>query len=282
MMPSPSAVAVIVIVALCYLCFSVSPNQQTLCLDSDRTLLLQIKHEISINTSISDNQPPPPPKVWSWNDSRNHKDCCLWEGVTCDSRSGHVVGLDLSSSSIVGGINSSSSIFHLHHLQSLSLAYNNLYASGSPFPYGFGNLSSLTHLNLSYAGFQGPIPESDISTLGMLVSLDLSNYYSSSSVDMEKLVTNLTRLRVLKLDRLDFSHGFTNKSLSFLPETIQQLSLSNCGLTGEVLQFSSFLRLRSLTHLVLSGNDLAWNVSGYSFIQFPHLIHCQVVWNIVK
>ncbi|CAN1189422.1 Receptor-like protein 9DC3 [Linum perenne] len=270
MMPSPSAVAVIVIVALCHLCFSVSPNQQTLCLDSDRTLLLQIKHEISINTSISDNQPPPPPKVWSWNDTGNHKDCCLWEGVTCDSRSGHVVGLDLSSSSIVGGINSSSSIFHLHHLQSLSLAYNNLYASGSPFPYGFGNLSSLTHLNLSYAGFQGPIPESDISTLGMLVSLDLSNF--DSSVDVEKLVKNLTRLRVLYLDDLYFSRGFTNKS--FLPETIQQLSLSACGLTGEVLQFSSFLRLRSLTHLVLSYNhNLAWNVSGYSFIQFLHLIH---------
>ncbi|CAN1755515.1 Receptor-like protein 7 [Linum perenne] len=272
MMPSPSAVAVIVIVALCHLCFSVSPNQQTLCLDSERTLLLQIKHEISINTSIPFFQPPPPPKVWSWSDNRNHKDCCLWEGVTCDSRSSHVVGLDLSSSSIVDGINGSSSIFRLRHLQSLSLADNNLDDSYSPFPYGFGNLSSLTHLNLSYAGFQGPIPEYDISTLGMLVSLDLSNF--NSSVDMEKLVVNLTRLKVLGLDELYLSGGFTNKSLSLLSETIQQLSLSNCGLTEEVLQFSSFLRLRSLTHLVLSRNDrLAWNVSGYSFIQFPHLIH---------
>ncbi|CAN1189416.1 Receptor-like protein 6 [Linum perenne] len=270
MMPSPSAVAVIVIVALCHLCFSVSPNQQTLCLDSERTLLLQIKHEISINTIFSDIQPPPLPKVWSWNDSRNHKDCCLWEGVTCDSHSGHVVGLDLSSSFIVGGINNTSSIFRLRHLQSLSLADNYLYASGSPFPYGFGNLSSLTHLNLSYAGFQGPIPEYEISTLGMLVSLDLSNF--DSSVDMEKLVVNLTRLRVLYLDLLDLSRGFTNKT--FLPETIQQLSMSQCELTGEVLQFSSFLRLRSLTHLILSRNyNLAWNVSGYSFIQFPHLIH---------
>ncbi|CAN1267793.1 Receptor-like protein 12 [Linum perenne] len=268
-MPSPSAVAVIVIVALCHLCFSVS-SIQTRCLDSERTLLLQIKHEISINTSFSYIKPPPLPKVWSWNDTRNHKDCCLWEGVTCDSRSGHVVGLDLSSSSIVGGINGSSSIFRLRHLQNLSLADN--YAWGSPFPCGFGNLSSLIHLNLSYAGFEGPIPESEIATLGMLVSLDLS--YSCETVDMEKLVANLTRLRVLRLNGLDLYRGFTNKALSLLPETIQQLSLRYCRLTGEVLQFSSFLRLRSLTHLMLSNNDnLAWNVSGYSFIQFPHLIH---------
>ncbi|CAN1189428.1 Receptor-like protein 12 [Linum perenne] len=283
MMLSHAAVGVIVllVVALCHLCSSVSPIQ-TRCLDSERTLLLQIKHEISINTSISDIQPPPPlpplpPKVWSWNNSKNHKDCCLWEGVTCDSRSGRVVGLDLSSSFIVGGINSSNSIFRLRHLQSLSLADNYLYVSGSPFPYGFGNLSSLTHLNLSYAGFQGPIPEYDISTLRMLVSLDLSNF--DSSVEVEKLVKNLTRLRVLKLGGINLSRDFTNKSLSFLPETIQQLSLRSCCLTGEVLQFSSFLGLRSLTHLVLSYNDnLAWNVSGYSFIQFPHLIHLDLSW----
>ncbi|CAN1267795.1 Receptor-like protein Cf-9 homolog [Linum perenne] len=276
-MLSHEAVSVIVllVVALFHLCSSVSPIQ-TRCLDSERTLLLQIKHEISINTSESS-------KVWSWNDTGNHKDCCLWEGVTCDSRSGRVVGLDLSSSSIVGGINSSSNIFRLRHLQSLSLAYNRL---GSLFPYGFGNLSSLTHLNLSMARFQGPIPEYDISTLEMLVSLDLSNNGFStvhmeklSSVEVEKLVKNLTRLRVLKLGGINLSRDFTNKSLSFLPETIQQLSLRSCCLTGEVLQFSSFLGLRSLTHLVLSYNDnLAWNVSGYSFIQFPHLIHLDLSW----
>ncbi|CAN1755507.1 Receptor-like protein 6 [Linum perenne] len=271
-MPSSATVAVIVvIVSLSHLCSSVS-STQTRCLDSERTLLLQIKHEIPINIRFSHIQSPPPPKVWSWNDTRNHKDCCLWEGVTCDSRSGLVVGLDLSSSSIVDGINGSSSIFRLRHLQSLSLADNYLDFSSSPFPYGFSNLSSLTHLNLSKAGFQGPIPEYEISTLGMLVSLDLSNF--NSSVDMEKLVVNLTRLRVLGLDELYLSGGFTNKSLSLLSETIQQLSLSNCGLTEEVLQFSSFLRLRSLTHLVLARNNrLAWNVSSYSFIQFPHLIH---------
>ncbi|CAN1267792.1 Receptor-like protein 35 [Linum perenne] len=227
-MPSPSAVAVIVIVALCHLCFSVS-SIQTRCLDSERTLLLQIKHEISINTSFSYIKPPPLPKVWSWNDTRNHKDCCLWEGVTCDSRSGHVVGLDLSSSSIVGGINGSSSIFRLRHLQNLSLADN--YAWGSPFPCGFGNLSSLIHLNLSYAGFEGPIPESEIATLGMLVSLDLSS---------------------------------NNNFVGEIPETIghlkflQLLNLSNNHFTGHIPR--SFEQLRQLESLDFSSNNLSGNI----------------------
>ncbi|CAN1266482.1 Receptor-like protein 35 [Linum perenne] len=237
MLPSP-IVVVLVIGSLCHLCFSVS-STKTRCLDSERTLLLQIKHEISINTSESYIKPPPPPKVWSWNDSRNHKDCCLWEGVTCDSRSGHVVGLDLSSSFIVGGINNTSSIFRLRHLQSLSLADNYLHVSGSTFMCGFGNLSSLTHLNLSEAGFRGPIPEYEISTFGMLVSLDLSKN-DFNSVHMEKLVKDLARLRVLYLDQLDLSRGFTYKTLSLLPETIQQLSLRYCTSLEKYCNFHPF------------------------------------------
>ncbi|CAN1266491.1 Receptor-like protein 43 [Linum perenne] len=252
-------VAVLVIGSLCHLCSFVSPTQ-TLCLDSERTLLVQIKHEIFINTSFWGIQPLPSPKVWSWNDSRNHKDCCLWEGITCDSYSGHVVGLDLSSSNIVGGINSSSSIFHLHHLQSLSLAHNRLDISGSSFPYGFNNLSSLIHLNLSHAGFGGSIPEYDISTLGMLVSLDLSNF--ASSVDMEKLVKNLTRLRVLKLDGLDLSPGFTNKSLSLFPHLIH-LDLSWCRLYGTLS--SSIFLIHNLQFLDVSYN---YQLTG-SLPEFP-------------
>ncbi|CAN0862294.1 Receptor-like protein 30 [Linum grandiflorum] len=228
-----------------------------------------LPHRSRADTSFRYIQPPPP-KVWLWNDTGNYKDCCLWEGVTCDSQSGHVVGLDLSKSSIVGGINGSSSIFRLRHVQRLSLADNYLYHSH--FPYGFSNLSnSLTHLNLSKAGLVDiSILESEISTLGMLVSLDIS-YNGGAIVDMEKLVTNLTSLRVVRLDGLNLSQGFRNHSFSLLPKTIEELSLTDCNLV--VQQFPSLLHLRSLTHLLLSNNNLAWNVSGYSFLQFPHLIH---------
>ncbi|CAN1778216.1 Receptor like protein 27 [Linum perenne] len=272
-------VDVIIIIAFFHLCCSVS-STQIRCLEEDRSLLLRLKQEISIDVDYyyyyyPDESPPPPPKVWSWNGTDNHEDCCLWEGVTCDSYSGDVVGLDLSESSIVGGINDSSSIFHLRHLRRLSLAYN--YMFPSTFPSGFGNLSSLTHLNLSDAGFGGPIPEHDISRLEKLVSLDLTSSSRDSSVDMEKLVKNLTQLKVLRLDDVDLSRTINNKSWSTLPADLQELSLRNCNFTGEALQLSSFLHLKSsLTHLTLSDNDLAWNISRYSFIQFPHLVNLQL------
>ncbi|CAN1834943.1 Receptor-like protein 6 [Linum perenne] len=275
-------VVVIIIIAFFHLCCSVS-STQIRCLEEDKSLLLRLKQEISIDVNryrqdFSYRYVSSPPKVWSWNDTDNHEDCCLWEGVTCDSYSGHVVGLDLSESSIVGGINGSSSIFHLRHLRRLSLADNDILSS--LFPSGFGNLSSLTHLNLSDAGFQGPIPEHDISRLEKLVSLDLtSSRYGGSSVDMEKLVKNLTQLKVLRLDGVDLSRTINNKSWSTLPAGLQELSLWNCNFTGEALQLSSILHLKSsLTHLTLSDNDLAWNLSGYSFIQFPHLIDLQLTY----
>ncbi|CAN1778213.1 Receptor-like protein 9DC3 [Linum perenne] len=266
-------VDVIIIIAFSHLCCSVS-STQIRCLEEDRSLLLRLKQEISIDVDryyqdFSYRYVSSPPKVWSWNGTNNHEDCCLWERVTCDSYSCHVVGLDLSMSFIGGGINGSSSIFHLRQ------AYNDMFSS--LFPFGFGNLSSLTHLNLSRAGFGGPIPEHDISRLEKLVSLDLTSSNRDSSVDMEKLVKNLTQLKVLRLDDVDLSRTINNKSWSTLPADLQELSLKGCQLTRATLPFSSFLHLKSsLTHLALSGNDLAWNISRYSFIQFPHLIDLQL------
>ncbi|CAN1300623.1 Receptor-like protein 52 [Linum perenne] len=136
----------------------------------------------------------------------------------------NVVGLDLSMSFIGGGINGSSSIFHLRQ------AYNDMFSS--LFPFGFGNLSSLTHLNLSRAGFGGPIPEHDISRFEKLVSLDLTSSNRDSSVDMEKLVKNLTQLKVLRLDDVDLSRTINNKSWSTLPADLQELSLKGCQFHG--------------------------------------------------
>ncbi|CAN1300624.1 Receptor-like protein 6 [Linum perenne] len=98
----------------------------------------------------------------------------------------------------------------------------------SLFPSGFGNLSSLTHLNLSRAEFRDPIPEHDISHLKKLVSLDLTSYNEDASVDMEKLVKNLTQLKVLRLDGVDLSRTINNKSCQF-PHLID-LQLRSCKL----------------------------------------------------
>ena len=90
------------------------------CLRDQRSYLLEFKKSFS-------------EEVLPWNES---VDCCSWEGVTCSK--GHVAGLYLDNESIHGGLDSSSSLFRLHYLQDLSLAYNNF--NNSQIPPGFGNL----------------------------------------------------------------------------------------------------------------------------------------------
>ncbi|GAY64354.1 hypothetical protein CUMW_232880, partial [Citrus unshiu] len=97
-------------------------------------------------------------------------DCCSWDGVECNENTGHVIKLDLSNSCLQGFINSSSGLFKLVHLEWLDLAFN--YFIGSEIPPEIINLSRLSYLNLSSAGFFGQIP-SEILELSNLVSLDL-------------------------------------------------------------------------------------------------------------
>nr|TKS05990.1 Cf-4/9 disease resistance-like family protein [Populus alba] len=50
----------------------------------------------------------PFPKTESWIDST---DCCSWDGVTCDMKTGPVTGLDLSCSIPYGTLHSNSTLF---------------------------------------------------------------------------------------------------------------------------------------------------------------------------
>ena len=108
------------------------------------------------------------PKTASW---REDKHCCTWDGVECDKNTSHVVGLDLSSSWLMGHFHSNSTLFFLPNLRRLNLADN--WFNDSLIPSKFGNFKSLTHLNLSLSIFSGQIPF-EISQLSSLVSLDLS------------------------------------------------------------------------------------------------------------
>lgn len=96
-------------------CFSSSVVNR-LCSPSEASALLQFKQSFQIldfsscDTSV--------PKTLSWNASR---DCCTWDGVTCDMLTGHVIGLDLSCSRLNGTIHPNSSLFQLHHLHTLTL-----------------------------------------------------------------------------------------------------------------------------------------------------------------
>ncbi|KAF9672598.1 hypothetical protein SADUNF_Sadunf11G0058900 [Salix dunnii] len=212
------------------------------------------------------------PKTVLW---REGTGCCSWDGVTCNMKTGHVIGLDLGCSMLHGTLHSSSTLFFLHHLQKLDLSHNDF--NCSIISSSFGQLLHLTHLNLNSSNFAGQVP-AEISHLSRLASLDLSNnILMLEPISFNMLAQNLTQLRELYLNRVNMSlvapSSFLNLSVS-----LTSLQLRYCGLQGEL----PFLmgKLKQLEFLDLASNHfigpmpddfanqtrLAWlDLSGNSF-----------------
>ncbi|OWM85903.1 hypothetical protein CDL15_Pgr012153 [Punica granatum] len=186
------------------------------------------------------------PKTASW---KNGTDCCSWDGVTCHIATNQVIGLDLACSWLRGPLHSNSTLFSLPSLQRLNLAGNDFY--GSPISPSFGIFTGMTHLNLSYSQFSGPIPLDMISQLSSLITLDLSYINPLITIgddhSLRRLVGNLTQLRELVLDGVGMSR-ISLVSLSNLSSTLTSLSLQQCSLTGTLPNNIFHLpRLRSLS-----------------------------------
>ncbi|KAK9910514.1 hypothetical protein M0R45_034472 [Rubus argutus] len=177
------------------------------CIEEERNALLEFKHGLGDPLSVLD----------SW----VGKDCCKWDGIVCNNRTGNVIKLLLSDKQISGTI--SVSIGSLSHLETFDL-YNN--SISGPFPTSIGNLSHLQTLYLSFNSISGQIPMS-IGSLSHLETLDLS--WNSISGPLPTSIGNLSHLQTLDL---------SNNSISGpLPTSIGNLS--------------------HLQTLVLSGNSIS-------------------------
>nr|XP_048330300.1 receptor-like protein 7 [Ziziphus jujuba var. spinosa] len=230
------------------------------CHDDERSALLQFKESLVIvNKSASLCNP----KVLQWNSyGINTSNCCLWDGVQCHEVTGHVIGLDLSSSCLFGSINSNSTLFDLVHLQRLNLAGNNFNYSKIPVP--IGKLFGLTYLNLSGSAFWGQIPI-EISYLFKLSQLDLSFNYNGNveqkvlelkNQNLSSLLQNLTSLEVLDLSFVNIS-SIVPSFLSNLT-SLTSLSLRSCQLHGEFP--ASIFQLPNIRILDVGSNK---NLNGY-------------------
>ena len=234
-----------------------SSSIHPLCHNDERSALLQFKESFIANPSCFIPYAYPY-RVASWTLQGENSSCCSWDGVDCDEGSGHVIGLNLSSSCLYGSINSSSSLFRLVHLQVLDLSYNHF--NYSHIPSTIGNLSMLTHLNLFYSFFVGQIP-SEISLLNKLSFLDLSyNYlpYSTPLLGLElkkpnlqSLIQNLTNLEELHLSMVDISSPVPNQLANM--SSLTSLVLDSCGLVGKFP--IGILQLPNLQFLELSNNS---------------------------
>uniref|UniRef100_A0A0R0GI87 Leucine-rich repeat-containing N-terminal plant-type domain-containing protein n=1 Tax=Glycine max TaxID=3847 RepID=A0A0R0GI87_SOYBN len=223
-------------------------SSSSFCNHHDTSALLLFKNSFTLNTSLYDNSYSL--KTESW---KNGTDCCEWDGVTCDTISGHVIDLDLSCSNLQGQLHPNSTIFSLRHLQQLNLAYNDF--SGSSLYSAIGDLVNLMHLNLLSSQISGDIP-STISHLSKLLSLQLGGD-QRMRVDpytWNKLIQNATNLRELSLERMDMS-SIGDNSLSLLTNlssSLISLSLFDTELQGNLS--SDILSLPNLQILDLSFN----------------------------
>ncbi|KAG5569228.1 hypothetical protein H5410_058994 [Solanum commersonii] len=186
------------------------------------------------------------PKTKSWNESR---DCCSWDGITCDMLTGHVIGLDLSCSRLNGTIHLNSSLFQLYHLRTLNLAYNDFYSSS--IPHNIGRLTNLRHLNLSYSLFEGEIP-TEISYLSNLVSLELDcDECELDEKTFETMLQNFTNLEVVSLYGVNISSPLP---VNISSSSLRYVDLGHTNLGGVLTE--SFFLLPHLEKLYLYENDL--------------------------
>ncbi|KAH9723684.1 Receptor-like protein 6 [Citrus sinensis] len=210
------------------------------------------------------------PQTNSWTEGT---DCCLWDGVTCDNVTGNVIGLDSSCSRLEGSIDDNSSLFHLSHLQSLNLAFNDF--GGSQISPVIGRLKELTYLNLSSSYFGGLVPY-EISHLSKLTHLDLSeNDLTIEEKTFDLLVSNLTKLSLLKLEATNLKlHLSSTNFAGKIPDSIGNLlfleivHIGGCNFTGSIP--SSIGNLTRATEIVFASNyltgHLPQHVSGLSYL----------------
>ncbi|KAG2258651.1 hypothetical protein Bca52824_077945 [Brassica carinata] len=208
------------------LLYSVSNILSTFASSPDQSdIILEFKNEFKIEKPCEFLEP----KTKSW---ANKSDYCNWQGVTCDTKSGEVIGLDLSCSCLYGRFKPNSSLFRLKHLQSLNLAYNSFL--DSTIPAKFNKLMGLERLNLSKSSFSGQIP-TEIVQLTNLVSLDLSSSYYPITLKTEPSFLSLLALNLRNLRELDMS--FVNISSEIPKEfsnmwSLRSLALEKCNLLG--------------------------------------------------
>ncbi|KAD3066673.1 hypothetical protein E3N88_34553 [Mikania micrantha] len=218
------------------------------------SMLFQFKENMSINNhASSDSRAYPKTASWNLNRSEGARNCCLWDGVEC--RSGHVIGLDLSSSFLYGPIYYNNSLFNLIHLRTLNLADNDFRLS--QIPSGIDRFERLENLNLSYSFFSGEVPK-QISHLRNIVSLDLTgNPLKLQSSDFLNLVQNSSEnLKELFLSEVNIGSEIPNILVN--SSVLTSLVMRNCGLGGNFP--TDILNLKTLQVIDVQGNH---NLTGY-------------------
>ncbi|KAF8096659.1 hypothetical protein N665_0304s0024 [Sinapis alba] len=248
------------IFSLSYSIFAFSSPADHLCRPDQRDALWELQSELHFSGMSIDL------KRWSSN-----TDCCSWDGISCDLKTGKVTGLDLYGSSLNGTLKSNSSLFRLKHLQNLYLGSYNLSGilpdsignlkylrilslSGCKFSgkitSALGNLSYLTNLYLSGNYFTGELPDS-MGYLNQLTELQLANTNLSGNFPL--MLLNLTKLTQINLESNQFK-GMLPSNMSILSK-LDSFDISGNKFSGCIP--SSLFMMPSLTKLRMRSNNFS-------------------------
>ncbi|KAJ4807922.1 receptor like protein 9 [Rhynchospora pubera] len=232
-----------------------------LCKEEERRALLHIKAELSCS-------------FLEW----EGKECCHWERVTCHSRTGHVIELDLRYPDGPHMINAYSLLLNatiflpLRQLRSLSLSELGICdcVAGAGFE-SWSTLNKLKMLDLSY----NELNRSIISSLAQVPSLRIidleGNVNMTGNVPVNEF--SATNLEVLNLRDCGF-----NGSLPYLGDwsSLKAFSVSGNDLYGTITS-TGLCRLKNLEELDLSYNNFAGtlppclgNLSSLKLVDLSH------------
>ncbi|KFK24224.1 hypothetical protein AALP_AAs71644U000100, partial [Arabis alpina] len=151
-----------------------------LCLPDQRDALWEFKNEFYVDStnfkwSVDSDVTNFEKMTEKW---RNNTDCCSWDGVSCDPRTGKIVELDLINSAL------NDSIGNLKYLSRLRCRTCNLHGE---IPSSLGNLSYLADLDLAKNHFtsEGPNLQLVLPKLRSLISINLGyNQFKEESISL--------------------------------------------------------------------------------------------------
>ncbi|EER94664.1 polygalacturonase inhibitor [Sorghum bicolor] len=169
--------SVAMLLAVLVVSAAVARSGGALCDKSDKAALLAVKSALGN-----------PPALSGWNSTVA---CCSWEGISCNATTGRVTELTVFALNLSAPV--PAAIANLTALQSVNLAYNQLYGSIPAF-LGPRALPDLTFLRLDGNRLTGAIPPTatvfDLSLVGNLLTGPLPATFGGASFGDVDLADN--------------------------------------------------------------------------------------------